>query len=329
MTDSIFEFLIEEKRINTILNKEDGSGYGREAVITGLTQERGYLEVPEWIDGVPVRGIGPHAFREQHRLRSLSLPRNLRSVGAFALHNCTELEEVDLHDGITDFHNGVFRHDLRLRRIRLHVHGDNPGGSFTVMKDILSESDARLQFCLLFPDGEARLTFPGYVYAFAENTMARTIQFSITGSGLMYRECVRRKGIGFREYDRLFSRVILDDPQAANEIAADRLLFPYNLAPAHAQAYEDHLRTHSRDALLQFLGEMRGGTSHAFSGEGILRLRMMSDRGLISAEAADDALREASAFGLTEACSIILAGRVKTESGTEASSFGELSLDDW
>ncbi|HAL60663.1 MAG TPA: hypothetical protein DCP64_15250, partial [Sarcina sp.] len=171
-------------------------------------QERVYLEVPEFLEGLPVRRIAPHAFREQQHLRSLSLPRNLRSVGAFALYNCPELEEVDLHDGITDFHNGVFRHDLRLRRIRIHINGDNPGGSFTVMKDILSESDTRLQFCLLFPDGEARLTFPGYLYAFNENTMARTIQFSITGSGMVYRECVRRKGVGFREYDRLFSRVV-------------------------------------------------------------------------------------------------------------------------
>ena len=323
MPDNNFEFLIEEK------NKGSGSASGQEAVITGLTQERVYLEVPEFLEGLPVRKIAPHAFREQQHLRSLFLPRNLRSVGSFALHNCPELEEVDLHDGITDFHNGVFRHDLRLRRVRIHIHGDNPGGSFTVMKDILSESDARLQFCLLFPDGEACLTFPGYLYAFNENTMARTIQFSITGSGLVYRECVRRKGVSFREYDRLFSRVVLDDPQAAVEIAADRLLFPYDLAPGHRQAYEDHLRANARQALLQFLQQMKSGTSHAFSEEGILRLRMMADRGFISADAADDALREASALGLTEACSIILAGRDETKRGTKASSSEGFTLDDW
>lgn len=323
MPENNFEFLIEEN------SKGSRSTPEQEAVITGLTQERVYLEVPEFLEGLPVRRIAPHAFREQQHLRSLSLPRNLRSVGAFALYNCPELEEVDLHDGITDFHNGVFRHDLRLRRIRIHINGDNPGGSFTVMKDILSESDTRLQFCLLFPDGEARLTFPGYLYAFNENTMARTIQFSITGSGMVYRECVRRKGVGFREYDRLFSRVVLDDPQAAVEIAVDRLLFPYNLAPEHRQAYEDHLRVNAREALLQFLQQMRGGTSHAFSEEGILRLRMMADRGFVSADAADDALREASALGLTEACSIILAGRDKTEKENGTSSSGEFTLDDW
>ena len=204
MPENNFEFLIEEK------SKGSGSIPEQEAVITGLTQERVYLEVPEFLEGLPVRRIAPHAFREQQHLRSLSLPRNLRSVGAFALYNCPELEEVDLHDGITDFHNGVFRHDLRLRRIRIHINGDNPGGSFTVMKDILSESDTRLQFCLLFPDGEARLTFPGYLYAFNENTMARTIQFSITGSGMVYRECVRRKGVGFREYDRTEDDVFME-----------------------------------------------------------------------------------------------------------------------
>ena len=109
----------------------------------------------------------------------------------------------------------------------------------------------------------------------------------------------------------------------------DRLLFPYNLAPEHRQAYEDHLRVNAREALLQFLQQMRGGTSHAFSEEGILRLRMMADRGFVSADAADDALREASALGLTEACSIILAGRDKTQKENETSSSGEFTLDDW
>ena len=191
MPDNIFEFLIEEnnKGNNKDKNKGNTSAPGQEVVITGLKQERVFLEVPEYLEGLPVRGIAPHAFRQQQHLRSLSLPRNLRSVGAFALHDCPELEEVELHDGITDFHTGVFRHDLHLRRVRIHVRGDSRGGSFTVMKDILSESDTRLQFCLLFPDGEARMTFPGYVYAFAENTMARTIQFSITGSGFVYRVC--------------------------------------------------------------------------------------------------------------------------------------------
>ena len=82
MPENNFEFLIEEK------SKGSGSTPEQEAVITGLTQERVYLEVPEFLEGLPVRRIVPHAFREQQHLRSLSLPRNPRSVGSFALYNC-------------------------------------------------------------------------------------------------------------------------------------------------------------------------------------------------------------------------------------------------
>ena len=152
-----------------------------EAVITGMLQERRHVEVPDRIGGLPVTGIAPHAFADQTSVRSVSLPRTLHSIGAFAFHNCPQLEEISMHDSIRDFHNGVVRQDRKLRRIRLQVHE----GNYTVMRDILSDTDAKLQFSLELSDGQARLLFPGYDYAFNENTMARTIQFSISGSGMV------------------------------------------------------------------------------------------------------------------------------------------------
>ena len=302
MTEGIFIYELQGKRAdrkteNKTAPDEDGSSF---AVITGLAGARRHLQVPELLGGAPVRQIAAHALREQAGLRTLSLPRSLVSVGAFALHNCPDLTEISLHDGIRDFHNGVLRQDLQLRRIHIFVHE----GNYTVMRDILSDSDARFQFCLHLPDGEARLLFPGYDYAFAENTMARTIQFTISGSGMVYRECVRRKGISFREYDRLFSRVIPDDAHAAAQIAADRLLFPYDLAQAHALAYEKYLRENARDALVQFVGEAQTDPE-----SGYLHLHLMADRGMITGQAADAALRITSRLRLTDVTSIILAGR--------------------
>ena len=276
-----------------------------EAVITGMLQERRHVEVPDRIGGLPVTGIAPHAFADQTSVRSVSLPRTLHSIGAFAFHNCPQLEEISMHDSIRDFHNGVVRQDRKLRRIRLQVHE----GNYTVMRDILSDTDAKLQFSLELSDGQARLLFPGYDYAFNENTMSRTIRFSISGSGMVYRECVRRRSIGFREYDRLFPRVIPDDPHAALEIAADRLLFPYDLAGVHAQAYEDYLRENAADALLHFVTLLNENMGTEASDEACLRLQLMADRGLITQEAADPALRLAADLRLTEACSLIMSGR--------------------
>lgn len=294
---SIFEYTIEE------IPTEKGTETG--AVITGLNRDRTVVEVPETLEGVPVRRIAPHAFSGRAGLRAVSFPASLRSIGAFALHNCPDLEEIALHDGITDYHNGVVRQDLQLRRVRLTVRR----GNYMVMRDILSDTDARLCFCLDLPDGEARLLFPGYDYTFAENTMARTIQFSILGSGMVYRECVRRKGIGWREYDRLFPHVIPDDAHAAAEIAADRLLFPYDLAPVHAKAYEDYLRDTAVEALSQFVEDLTREGGNALKEDAYRRLQLMADRGLISGRAAERALRFAADHRLTRACGIILSGR--------------------
>ena len=303
---------------------EKDGGEKLQVTITGLLQERRHVEVPQSIGGYPVTAIAPHAFAEKKQMRSLSLPATLRSVGAFAFHNCPLLEEISLYDSIRDFHNGVVRQDRKLQRIRMTV----LEGDYTVMRDILSDTDAKLQFSLQLPDGEARLLFPGYDYAFNENTMARTIQFSISGSGMVYRECVKRKGIGFREYDRLFPRVIPDDPQAAAEIAADRLLFPYDLAQVHAQAYEAYLREHAEAALVHFVKHLNTGAGSESSDEAYMRLRLMAKRGLITAEAADAAIRLAADLHLTEAGSIIMSGREAEDPGDFA---GEdaLSLDDW
>ncbi len=301
LREGIFEYETENDLFE---NKSDTQC----AVVTGSTQERRFMEVPETLGGLPVRKIAPHALSEKKDLRMISLPRSLRSVGAFALHNCPLLEEISLHDGIRDFHNGVFRQDHRLRRIRLKIHENN----YIVMRDILSDTDARLRFCLELDNTEARLLFPGYDYSFNENTMARTIQFSILGSGMFYRECVRRRGINWREYDRLFPRVIPDDAHAAAEIAADRLLYPYDLAPVHARAYEEFLRENAPDVLLQFVQDIAGNHTGSGEEEAYARLRLMADRGLICGEAADPALKAATEQHLTEVCSIIMAGREAT-----------------
>ena len=319
MTEGNFIFTTEKAPVTGI-----EGGEKLQAVITGLLQERRHVEVPELIGGYPVTGIAPHAFAEKKQMRSLSLPGTLRSVGAFAFHNCPQLEEISLYDSIRDFHNGVVRQDRRLHRIRMTVQE----GNYTVMRDILSDTDAKLQFSLQLPDGEVRLLFPGYDYAFNENTMARTIQFSISGSGMVYRECVKRKGIGFREYDRLFPRVIPDDPHAAAVIAADRLLFPYNLARVHAAAYEDYLRDHAEDALLHFISQLKSAIGMETADEAYMRLKLMADRRLITAAAADAAIRLAADLQLTEACSIIMSGRETMDTEIDTAD-DTLSLDDW
>ena len=90
-------------------------------------------------------------------------------------------------------------------------------------------------------DVEACLSFPGYVYDFNENTMARTIQFSIAGSGYAYRECVDRRKIDYRQYDNLFSKARIDGGSICEDIAIGRVLYPVELADGFRDMYESYI----------------------------------------------------------------------------------------
>ena len=101
------------------------------------------------------------------------------------------------------------------------------------------------------------------------------------------------------------------------------------MAPVHARAYEDYLRENAEDALVQIVTDISSGNSTCDMEEGYEHLHLMADRGLISREAADAALRLASDKDLTEVCSIIMAGREKTQGTSLSMGPGMLSLDDW
>ena len=71
LREGIFEY---ETEIDLFENKSDTQC----AVVTGSTQERRFMEVPETLGGLPVRKIAPHALSEKKDLRMISLPRSLR-----------------------------------------------------------------------------------------------------------------------------------------------------------------------------------------------------------------------------------------------------------
>ena len=281
------------------------------AEITGFTGEVRILVIPETIGGLVVRSIGKHAFAARKDLQEVILPRSLRRLSLFAFHNCSGLRKMSLYDGVDDYYDGVIRQCSSLEEIELTA----DGSSYALMKEMLEDNDRAMSFRLRLPEEEIRLSFPDYALIASENTMARTIQFAYEGGGYAYRQCIRKKEIRFREYDRLFPFMEHDDPSFAAVIASDRLMFPHDLDAAAEERYLTFLRAHAAEALDRFIRESQ-----------IERVRIVAERGLADADALSQALVTASERKETAICAVLMeSGRQTNKKQQELT----LELEDW
>ena len=281
------------------------------AEITGFTGEVRILVIPETIGGLVVRSIGKHAFAARKDLQEVILPRSLRRLSLFAFHNCSSLRKMSLYDGVDDYYDGVIRQCSSLEEIELTA----DGSSYALMKEMLEDNDRAMSFRLRLPEEEIRLSFPDYALIASENTMARTIQFAYEGGGYAYRQCIRKKEIRFREYDRLFPFMEHDDPSFAAVSASDRLMFPHDLDAAAEERYLTFLRTHAAEALDRFIRESQ-----------IERVRLVAERGLADADALSQALVTASERKETAICAVLMeSGRQTNKKQQELT----LELEDW
>ena len=281
------------------------------AEITGFTGEVRILVIPETIGGLVVRSIGKHAFAARKDLQEVILPRSLRRLSLFAFHNCSGLRKMSLYDGVDDYYDGVIRQCSSLEEIELTA----DGSSYALMKEMLEDNDRAMSFRLRLPEEEIRLSFPDYALIASENTMARTIQFAYEGGGYAYRQCIRKKEIRFREYDRLFPFMEHDDPSFAAVIASDRLMFPHDLDAAAEERYLTFLRTHAAEALDRFIRESQ-----------IERVRIVAERGLADADALSQALVTASERKETAICAVLMESGRKTNKKQQELT---LELEDW
>ena len=261
--------------------------------VTGTRDGVRDLAIPFAVEDIPVREIGAHAFAGNEQLRFVSVPESVDTVGAFAFHNCKALARMELHDSVTRYGDGAIRQCTALSDVYLVMHENN----HEVITRMLSDCDNTLTVTVSYPDGEARLTFPGFVYDFTENTMARTIQFNIEGSGMAFRDCVSRSGIDFAAYDRLFSRAKLDNISVITQVILNRLEYPYALGEQAREGYETYLRENAKPVLETLVRNNDPG-----------RLRFLAEertRHLAGKDALDAAILLASGKGMVETAAIL------------------------
>ncbi|MCR5657535.1 MAG: leucine-rich repeat domain-containing protein [Butyrivibrio sp.] len=197
------------------------------------------IDIPGEIESLPVRVIGNHAFSSRKDIEEIHIPDSVTTILGFAFHNCGNLRKIVLTDSVTEYLDGSTRQCENLDEIEVTI----KRGNYQIIRSILGDNDRRLRFRIHMPyEKEALLVFPGFNYDFVENTMARTIQFAIEGTGYAYRECVKSDTVNFREYDNMFSKTSADDPVTAEMIAIARLSYPCELLDEAREMYENWLR---------------------------------------------------------------------------------------
>ena len=280
-------------------------------MLTGAAEEVRDLVVPDAVQGKRVLAVASHAFAGNNTLRYVSLPESIHTIGSFAFHNCKSLTKIELHDSVTDYGDGAIRQCTALSDVHIVMHGAN----HEAVVRMLSDCDNTLTFALDYPEGKALLTFPGYVYDFTENTMARTIQFNIEGSGMAFRDCVSRTGIDFAAYDRLFHRAKLDDIAVTVRLVLNRLMTPYALSEQAKAMYETYVKDKAEKVLTTLVEQK--------DREGIRFLASENNRHLLNPAATGAALLLASQKGLVEIGAILTEGMSSAE---HASRRGALCL---
>ncbi len=293
--------------------------------ITGYEGTVNVLKVPEEIEGLPVEAIGNHAFSGRQDIEKVELPESIRTLYGFAFHNCKSLKKISLYDSLDDYYDGVCRQCDALEEIELRVNKS----WFEVVRNFLADNDKTLRFLLHIKDeGNACLTFPEYVYDFNENTMARTIQFSIAGSGYVYRECVDRRSINFMEYDKLFERAVIDGSEISEDIAIGRLLYPYKLEATFRQNYETFVRNSGKSILTRFITQYDQNHDDKVleTLTGLIKLQKLSDASntaeqLLTEETLDHALKLATDKKLTKLSATLMAQTTPTPISTSEFAF--------
>ena len=220
--------------------------------INGFEGSARELVVPDSIEGYEVEAIGNHAFSGRNDIESVVLPAAVKTLYGFAFHNCRKLKKISLFDSIDDYYDGVCRQCDSLSDIEIRIER----GWYEVIRNFLADNDKTLRFLIKRDEHTSCLVFPEYVYDFSENTMARTIQFSIGGSGMIYRECVDRKSVNYREYDKFFEKAVIDGNAVSEDIAISRVLFPYELSEGYKEKYESFIKKNSRSIIIRLVEDI-------------------------------------------------------------------------
>ena len=126
---------------------------------------------------------------------------------------------------------------------------------------------------------------------------------------MFYRECVDRRSINYREYDRLFDKARIDGGRVAREIAVGRLLHPVQLGDDFRKGYESYVRENGADILEGLVDEAINEPENLRIIKGLLTY----DSALFDEESIDRAIKSAAEKKLTEVSALLVNSNKQAE----------------
>lgn len=213
--------------------------------------------VPAGAEAVQITcGLSEGAW-DNRRLRDLTLPETLKTVGDYALLNCAALKTLRIYDTVTRWGGGALMNCRSLDTLHLTRRGPDQGEALAWFAGELSRE---LDVTVYSPEGAARLLFPEYTELYEENCPAHHFDYFISGAGYPYHHCFRRKRLSLKEYDGLWRDFLgmEHDESAALRLAWRRLRWPADLGETAAADYRAYLKKHAGEALRLLLEEEEG-----------------------------------------------------------------------
>lgn len=186
---------------------------------------------------------------DNRRLRDLTLPESLESMGNYALLNCSALKTLRMWDRVCRWGGGALMNCRSLDTLHLTRAGLEQGEALAWFAGELSRE---LDVSVYGPGGEiVRLLFPEYTELYEENCPAHHFDYFISGAGYPYHHCFRQKRLSLKEYDALWRDFLgmEHDEDAAVRLAWRRLRWPVDLGDAAAEGYRAYLRNRAGEAL--------------------------------------------------------------------------------
>ncbi len=152
------------------------------AIVTGATPAKGRLEIPETLDGYPVRGIEYRAFENCRDLTSVTIPNSVTRIGNYAFSGCGGLLSVTIGDGVKNIGDGAFENCGGLTSFS--VDGNN--GSYSALNGLLLSKDGKT--VLFGVNGDVAIpdsvTYIGsYAFKGSSGLTSVTIPDSVTSIG--------------------------------------------------------------------------------------------------------------------------------------------------
>lgn len=247
---------------------------------------------------------------DNRRIRELTLPQGLKTIGEYALMNCSAMHTLSFSDSIDSIGSTALMNCRALQFIRILRTGDTQG---TALHSIVSGMPRELDVSILSPDGETmRLIFPEYYELYTEIGPSHYFNYTVEGSGFPYHQVCRGRRLDVKDYDALWEPYLATgyEEDTALRLAWWRVRYPAGLTEGTQRAYMDFLNRHAEKAL-----------AFAIGNKDIPGLNLLLQKLEIQPEALDGARSLARELHFTEATAILLEKQHRSHAGGRNRSF--------